>query len=59
MKRIYIQPACEVVEIQNCSIVCESPVRDVTGNSDLKDGGGGDVPARARESIGVDWNDWE
>jgi hypothetical protein len=59
MKKAYTKPACEVVEIQNCEIICQSP--KVDGNADVKWGGPDtpDEPVRARQVVGVDWDDWE
>ena len=63
MKKTYIQPACEVVEIKiGSNLLQASEVQDVKGNANLGGGGNdsgyeGDV--RARQVVGVDWDDWE
>ena len=62
MKKKYIQPACEVVEIKIESNLLVPSVHDVDNNADLGGGGNdsgyeGDV--RARQVVGVDWDDWE
>lgn len=47
-----------VVTLQQHSIICASPVSDVSGNVDMDYGGGGNSPARAR-SYDIDWDDDE
>ena len=40
MKKKYIKPVAATVEVQNCSIICQSPgdpVRATQGNADLDD----------------------
>ena len=59
MKKKYIQPACEVVEIKIESNLLQDSVQN---NAGLRGGGSdsdykGDV--RARQIVGVDWDDWE
>ena len=47
MKKTYLQPAMMVVTLQQQSIICASPVSDVSSNADMGYGGGGSGPARA------------
>jgi len=58
MKKTYLQPTMMVVTLQQHSIICASPVSDVSGNVDMGYGGGGNGPARAR-SYDIDWDDDE
>ena len=46
MKRNYQKPTMSVVEIQNCSIICNS-LHSVSNNASLTYGGRGSGPARA------------
>lgn len=61
MKKTYIKPEQTVVEIQNCEIICQSP--KVDGNAGVNWGGADNpsepVEPRARQVVGVDWDEWE
>ena len=57
MKKAYTKPACEVDEIKIESSLLQAS--EVQGNADLDLGGSGNVNDRARQVVGVDWDDWE
>ena len=61
MKKVYTKPACEVVEIKIESNLLQAS--EVQGNVGLRGGGSDegkpDEPVRARQVVGVDWDDWE
>ncbi len=57
MKKAYTKPACEVDEIKIESSLLQAS--EVQGNADLDLGGSGNVNERARQVVGVDWDDWE
>ena len=60
MKKKYIQPACEVVEIKIESNLLQDSFQN---NAGLRGGGSDegkpDEPVRARQVVGVDWDNWE
>ena len=56
MKKEYMKPQMEVVEIQMAQMLCVSgKATTIYGNSDLGLGGGSNGAARGRESD--DWDD--
>ena len=55
MKKNYMKPQMEVVEIQTAQMLCASRVTGLGGNSDLGLGGGSNSGGRSRESD--DWDD--
>ena len=55
MKKEYMKPQMEVVEIQTAQMLCVSKVDSLGGNSGLGLGGGSNGAARVRESD--DWDD--
>jgi hypothetical protein len=60
MKKTYIQPACKVMETEFES--CLLQASEVQGNAGLDLGGsdsGYEGEGRARQVVGVDWDDWE
>ena len=57
MKKTYLQPTMMVVRLQQQSIICASPVSDVSSNADMGYGGGGNGPARARQHSDAGWDD--
>ena len=57
MKKTYIKPACEVVEIKIESSLLQAS--EVQGNAGLSGGGPGNVNERARQSLRNDWDDWD
>ena len=60
-KQAYLKPAMQAVEIQQTSFICASDVKDVQGDANLHNGGGGggEVVARSRGYNGWDDEDWD
>ena len=60
MKKTYIKPACEVVEIKIESNLLQD---SFPNNAGLRGGGSDagkpDEPVRARQVIEPDWDEWE
>lgn len=53
-KQVYIKPVVHALEVRYMQMLCES-VNDVSGNTNLNNGGGGNINARSRGYNG--WND--
>ena len=61
MKKTYLQPAMMVVRLQQQSIICASPLSDVstnlTGGDAISFGGGTSTQSARVKSNTVDWDD--
>lgn len=54
MKKNWQKPAMHMFEVQESSIICNSEVSNIDGNTDISYGGGGDGEAYSRKG-----NVWE
>ena len=61
MKKTYLQPTMMVVTLQQHSIICTSPLSDVstnlTGDDAIGYGGGSSTQSARVKSNAVDWDD--